>query len=229
MKQVIILFGPPGAGKGTQAELLADKLGYHHFETSKVLEATFREEKPDRVFKIEGQDYKVEDEKNKWEQGLLCSPPFVVFLTIEKIKELAQMKKSIILSGSPRNVFEAEREIPLLKGLYGENNIKFILLEIKAETTIFRNSNRKICELMRHPILFNKETEKLTQCPLDGSKLVKRKGLDDPKVIKKRLEVFREQTFPVLEHIKKEGLSISKVNGEQTVSDVFEDVLKAVK
>ncbi|MEK7541189.1 MAG: nucleoside monophosphate kinase [Patescibacteria group bacterium] len=228
-KQVIILFGPPGAGKGTQAELLADKLGYYHFESSKVIEACFKNESPEKVFKIEGEDYKVEDEKKRWEQGLLNSPPFVVFLMIEKIKELAEVGKSIIFSGSPRTVYEAEKEIPLLKELYGQENVRFILLEIGAETTIFRNSNRRICELIRHSILFTKETENLTLCPLDGSKLVKRKGLDDPETIKKRLEIFKEQTFPVLESVEKEGLSVNKVNGEQTVSDVFKDVLKVAK
>lgn len=228
-KQIIILFGPPGAGKGTQAELLADKLGYYHFESSKVIELCFKNESPEKTFEIEGKSYKIEDEKNKWEQGLLNSPPFVVFLMVEKIKELAEMQKSIIFSGSPRTVYEAEREIPLLKELYGQGNIIFILIEITAETTIFRNSHRRICELIRHSILFNKETEQLTKCPLDGSKLVRRKGLDDPEVIKKRLEIFKDQTFPVLKRAKKEGLSVKKVNGEQTVSDVFEDVLKVVK
>ena len=144
----------------------------------------------------------------------------------EKIKELAKEGKSIIFSGSPRTVYEAEKEIPLLKKLYGKENIRFILLEITAETTIFRNSHRKICELIRHSILFNPETEKLTKCPLDGSDLVKRKGLDDPETIKKRLEVFKEQTFPVTEVIEKQGLKLNKINGEQTVADVHRDVLK---
>ena len=66
-KEVIILFGPPGAGKGTQAELLADKFGYYHFESSKIIEASFKNESPDKVFEIEGKSYKIEDEKEKWE------------------------------------------------------------------------------------------------------------------------------------------------------------------
>lgn len=228
-KQVIILFGPPGAGKGTQAELLSDKLGYHHFESSKVIEACFQNESLDKVFEIEGKTYKIEDEKKKWGQGLLNSPPFVVFLMIEKIKELAENQKSIIFSGSPRSVYEAEREIPLLKDLYGKDNIKFILLEIKPETTIFRNSHRKICELMRHSILYNKETEKLTECPLDGSKLVKRKGLDDPETIKRRLEIFKNETFPVVESVENQGILAKKIDGEKSVADVFENVLEALK
>lgn len=228
-KQVIFLFGPPGAGKGTQAELLSDKFGYYHFESSKVIEHCFKTESKDKVFSIEGKDYKVGDEIKKWEVGELNSPPFVVFLMLERIKELAKDEKSIIFSGSPRTVYEAEKEIPIIKELYGKENIKFVLLEITAETTIFRNSHRRICELIRHSILFTKETENLKLCPLDGSMLVRRKSLDDPETIKNRLVIYKEQTYPVLERAEKEGLSVNKINGEQTVSDVFKDVLEAVK
>lgn len=227
-KQVIILFGQPGAGKGTQAEILSDKTGYYHFESSKVIEACFAKESPEKVFEIDGQAFKIVDEKVRWDTGLLNSPPFVVNLMVEKIKDLAGEEKSIIFSGSPRTVYEAEKEIPLLKDLYGAENIRFVMLEISPETTIFRNSHRRICELIRHSILFSQETEKLTKCPLDGSDLVKRKGLDDPETITKRLEVFKEQTLPVAKVIEKFGIKMHKVNGEQSVADVFKDVLKAV-
>lgn len=226
MKQVIFLFGQPGAGKGTQAELLADKLGYYHFESSKIIEHCFKTENPDKIFSIEGKNYKVADEIKRWEAGELNSPPFVVFLMLEKIKELAKEDKSIIFSGSPRTVYEAEKEIPLIKNLYGAENIKFILLEISAKTTIFRNSHRRICKLIRHSILFTKETENLKLCPLDGSKLIRRKGLDDPETIKNRLAVYKEQTYPVTHYIEKEGILVRKVNGQQSVSDVFKETLE---
>ena len=220
-KQVVMLFGPPGAGKGTQAELLSDKTGYYHLESSKVIEACLKREDPEKVFKIDGQSYKVKDEKKRWETGLLNSPPFVVFLMEEKIKELAEEEKSIIFSGSPRTVYEAEREIPLL--------IRFMLLDIKAETTVYRNSHRRICELVRHSILFSPETEKLTKCPLDGSDLVRRKLLDDPETITKRLEVFKNETFPVIKVIENQGIRLHKINGEQTVADVHGDVMKSIE
>lgn len=229
MKQVIILFGQPGAGKGTQAEILSDKTGYYHFESSKIIEFHIKNDSPEKVYEIDGKNYKMSDEKIGWETGLLNSPPLVVFWMVEKIKELAEDGKSIIFSGSPRTVYEADREIPLLKDLYGLENIKFILLEISAETTIFRNSHRRICELIRHSILFSSETESLTKCPLDGSDLVKRKGLDDIETIKKRLEVFKAETFPVTEVIEKQGLHLHKVNGEQSVSDVHKDIVEAIK
>jgi adenylate kinase family enzyme len=66
-------------------------------------------------------------------------------------------------------------------------------------------------------------------CPLDGSPLVKRKGLDDLETIKKRIEIYKEQTYPVTEIIKKEGLAVQKVNGERTVADVHKDVFLAIK
>jgi len=228
-KQVLILFGQPGAGKGTQAELLSENLGYYHLESSKIIEACFKKEADEKVFTIDSQDYKIADEKKRWLSGELNSPPLVTFLMTEKIRELAEMGKSIIFSGSPRTPYEAGKEIPTLKELYGQENIKFVQIEISPETTIHRNSHRRICELIRHSILFNKETEKLTKCPIDGSDLVRRKGLDDPETIKNRLKVFAEQTFPVIECIEKEGIKINKVNGEQSVADVYKDILGAIK
>jgi len=228
-KQVIVLFGPPGAGKGTQAELLSEKTGYYHLESSNVIEHCFLVENPEKVFKIDGQTFKVADEKKRWETGLLNSPPFVVNLMVEKIKELAEEGKSIIFSGSFRTVYEAQIEVPLVKELYGENNVKFIWFDISPEITILRNSHRRICELVRHSILFSPETEKLSLCPLDGSKLVRRKKLDDPKVIEKRIKIYKEETFPSVKIFKKEGILVNKINGERSVADIHKDILKAIK
>jgi len=227
-KQVIIIFGPPGAGKGTQAELLSEKLGIYHLESSKVIERCFNNEDPEKIFSINGKNYKVADEIENWKNGSLTSPPFITSLMMKEIEKLFDQEESLILSGNPRTVYEAEKEMPVLDKLYGKENIRIILLEISAETTIFRNSNRKICELMRHSILFNKETEGLTICPLDGSKLVRREGLDDPESIKVRLKEYAERTLPMVEYFQKNNFKIHKINGEQNVADVHKDVLKAI-
>lgn len=228
MKKIIILFGPPGAGKGTQAELLADKTGYYHLETSKVIEHALNNEDPEKVFEIEGKSYKVADERKRWESGELTSYPFAVTLMLGKIKELAEQEKSIIFSGSPRSVYEVDKEIPLVVDLYGLENITFFMLDIKPETTIHRNSNRRICELVRHSILFTKETEHLKLCPLDGSKLVRR-GLDKPEAIKRRLEVFKEETYPVVAEIEKKGIKVHKINGEPSVAEVHESIISFIE
>jgi len=234
-KQVIILFGPPGAGKGTQSELLAEKKGLYLFETSKILEREFKKaeelskDSPERWVAFEDEKFDILNEREIWKSGVLCSPPFVTYLCIKEFKRLAEEGDNLILSGSPRTVYEAEREMPVLEDLYGKENIHIFMIEIGAEVTIFRNTHRKICELMRHSILFNKETEKLKLCPLDGSKLMKRKDLDDPETIKTRLVQYKERTLPLFEYFKSGGFHVEKINGEKTVAEVHEVILEKLK
>ena len=227
--KVIIILGPPGSGKGTQAELLAEKLSLFYLETSKIIEAEVTKAKKGEVVKVKGKNYSLIEEKKLWETGNLCSPPLVTFWVKNKIKELTKEGKGITMAGSPRTLYEGEAIIPLLKKLYGPKNIKVILLEITPQETIFRNSHRRICQLMRHPILFSKENEKLKTCPLDGSKLIRRKGLDDPETIKVRLKEYKERTYPLIECFKREKLKVKKIDGSPPPAIVFKNILKALK
>ena len=234
-KQVIILFGPPGAGKGTQSELLSEKMGLYLFETSKMLEREFKSaqnlpaDAKERFVEIEGETFDVLNEKEIWKRGELCSPPWVTYLTKKELQRLHDDGDNIVMSGSPRTVYEAEREMPLLAQLYGKENIHIVLIEISAEVTVFRNTHRKICELMRHSILFNDETKTLTICPLDGSKLTNRKDLDDPETIKTRLLQYKERTLPLFTYFKNSGFDVHKLNGEGSVAKVHQNILDILK
>ena len=146
----------------------------------------------ERFVEVDGEKFDVLHEKDLWKKGILCSRPYVTKLVISEIEELFEEERNLVLAGSPRTVYEVEKEIPVMEKLYGKENIKVILIDIKAEVTIFRNSHRKICELMRHSILFNDETKALKICPLDGSKLVNRKDLDDPEVINQNRQIQRK-------------------------------------
>lgn len=229
LKLVLILLGPPGSGKGTQASLLAEKLNLHYLETSKVLEKAFSEKGRVRENKkyliVAGKKYYFKDEKKLWEKGFLCSPPFVTELVKQEIQELYSQGKNLVLAGSPRTLYEGQQLTPLLIKLYGKKNLKIILLSLSQKESIFRNSHRRICSLMRHPILYNKETIQLKHCPLDGSELIQRKSLDMPETIKVRLKEYKKRTLPLVDYFESQGFEIKKVRGAQSVADVFKDIL----
>ena len=235
MKQVIILFGPPGAGKGTQSELLTEKFGLFSLESSKIIEREFKkmeklpQDSPEKFVECFGQKIDVLVEMDNWKKGILTSPPFATTLIMREIQRTFDQGESLMMSGSPRTVYEAEKEMPMLVELYGKENIKIILIEISQETTAHRNVNRKICELMRHSILHNQETQKLTLCPLDGSKLVKREGLDNPETITTRLVQYKERTLPLFDYFKKNGFKVEKINGEKSVAEVHENILDLLR
>ncbi len=229
-KLVVILIGPPGCGKGTQAELLADKLSLFYFETSKIIEQNVMSAGKDEFVAVGGKNYSLVHERELWVSGILCTPAVVSYWVKNKFTELAKEGKNLVIAGSPRTLLEGREVMPLLKKLYGKNSIKIIEIALSPAETIWRNQRRRICELMRHPILSTKkEFLKLTNCPLDGSKLMKRKGLDDPEIIKTRLKEYKERTFPLIEYFKKQGFKVKKVNGEQSVEGVFRDILQTIK
>lgn len=221
--------GPPGAGKGTQAELLDEKIGSYYLETSKIIEANIMDAKKGGYEMVNGKKYALVKERENWLSGILNTPEVVAFWIKNKIRELSGEGRDIIFAGSPRTLYEGKEVIPLLKKLYGAKNIKVALIEISPEETIRRNSRRRICELMRHPILSTeKQFLELKNCPLDGSKLLRRKGLDDLETIKIRLREYKERTHPLMRYFTKEGLKVNKINGEQSVQKVHGDILKAI-
>jgi adenylate kinase family enzyme len=152
------------------------------------------------------------------------SPPVVAHIMQEKIRQLYESKKDIVTSGSLRTLYEAEHLYPILEELYGKENIKVFSLKLDPEQSIHRNSHRRICELMRHSILANEETKNLSLCPVDGSTLLQRKGLDDAETIKIRLKEYAERTEPVFEYLKQHKIAIKELNGDRSVAEVFYDI-----
>ena len=226
--RVMVVLGPPGSGKGTQSQLLAEKFGFFQWEASSIVGNAIENAKKGEFIKIEGKKYFFEDQAKIRRQGLLWDGCFVFYFTKKKLEELVREGKGIVISGSPRNQEEAKKIVPLLKKLYGAKNIIIFALKLSPKETIWRNSNRRQCELVTHSILYNKETVKLTKCPIDGSKLFRRKD-DNPEIIKVRLKEYREKTFPVFDIFRKNGIKVKEINGEQSIADVFKDILKILK
>jgi len=225
--KVIIVLGPPGSGKGTQSELLAEKFGFFQWETSSIVGGIIERAKKGEFVIIDGKKYYFEEQGKIRKKGMLWNSNFILYFTKKKIEELAKEGKGIIMSGSPRTLDEGKKLIPFLKKLYGKKNIVVMALKLTPAATIWRNSRRRECELATHSILHTKETERLTKCPLDGSKLMHRKD-DNPEIIKIRLKEYKEKTFPLFQLFKKQDLRVEEINGEQSVADVFRDILKAL-
>jgi len=226
-KIVIIVMGPPGSGKGTQAELLAEKFNLSHVESSEIIEKNLAKAKKGDFVIVKDKKYFLLEEKKLREGGGLTSFPLITFWMTSKIKELAKEGKGIAASGWPRSQYEIKEETPIFKRFYGKKNVKVILLELSDKEVIWRNTHRKTCELMRHPILFTKETFNLKKCPFDGSKLLIRKD-DTPGVIKVRLNEYRKNTLPVVDYLKKQGMEVKKIDGSPPPAIIFRNILKAL-
>ncbi len=220
-KQIVIFIAPPGAGKGTQADLFAEKFGFSHLESSKILESRLagQENPPDPEIREAWRLYK---------KGELMTPSLVARLIIEEIEKLHHEGKSIIFSGSFRTLEEAEKEIPVAEKLYGRDNIKIFYITLSEEESVKRNSERRICEKNRHPIPrpeYDPKFEGITTCPWDGSPIITR-ALDKPEIIRERYRVYKAETEPVLDYFREKGYKVIEINGEQPIEKVFEGILE---
>ena len=226
--KLVILIGPPGSGKGSQALLLADKKKMRHLEVSKLLERRFLNAKEKESIKIEEREYQLKEQERRWREGLLCEDAFVAKVVEENIEKLKDETEPILLDGYPRTKVQASLAFSFLLSLYGKEGIFVIYLDIEEEESLKRNTGRRICSLMRHSIINIEETKDLTICPVDGSSLEKR-IMDDPEKIKIRLKKFKEETVPAIEYMEEQGIKVIKIDGMGSISDVFFRVLKEVE
>lgn len=217
-KKIIIILGPPGSGKGTQAENVAESFNFFHLETSKLLE---------EVVRSKSRDPEIEKLREQFFSGVLLEPKFVAKVVIDKAKELARQNKSIVFSGSPRTLYEAENEMPVFEKLYKKENIFIINLNISEKESIKRNSSRRICSVCRYPIPNLPKSKFLDKCLKCGGKIIKRE-IDDPKIIKTRLKEYKSRTLPVIDYLKNRGYKIHKINGNQSIENVFDDIKEIV-
>lgn len=217
-KWAVFLIGPPGSGKGTQADLLAEKFGLTHIQTSKLGEAKINDAE------LVKNDPEVAEVKRLYDKGELFPPPWTVKIVLERSKELAEEGKGIVFSGSPRTIYEAENEIPYFENLYGKENIKIVNLKIDETESLNRNIHRRICKANGHPIPNFEQFKDMKLCPHDGSEIVTR-SLDTEETIKTRNEVYHKRTEPILDFLEKKGYKIMDVNGVQSIQKVFEEIL----
>ncbi|HEY4499744.1 MAG TPA: nucleoside monophosphate kinase [Candidatus Paceibacterota bacterium] len=224
MKKVAIIYGPPGAGKGTQANLLASALGFIHFDTGKYLEQLVNDPALQN-------DPIIQREKANFNAGVLCTPEWVLEIVRKKVNHLSNAGFSLAFSGSPRTMFEAfgdeknESLLSVFEKEFGKENIFVFLLQVKSETSILRNSRRLICSVCGTVLLTNSYSGQT--CPLCDASL-RRRSLDVPEVIRVRLKEYAERTEPIIQNMRERGYSIHEIDGEPAPFQVFEEIKKVI-
>lgn len=218
-KRAVIFIGAPGSGKGTQADLLADEYGYFHLESSRVIEEKFAAHPDDPV---------IQREKEHWRTGKLVDSALVRQWMSERMEELATRGESVVFSGSPRTLEEAQFEVPLLERLYGERNLTILHLKLTREVSIRRNSSRRICKASRHPIPNLPAYAGLTKCSKDGSELITR-ALDTPETISIRYDTYLDETAPVLGYFAGRGYSVVNIDGDSMIDAVHAKIAQTLE
>lgn len=212
---VIILYGPPGSGKGTQANLLAKKLGLVHLDTGRMLEAMiYSPEKANDPFTLK--------QRGLFESGKLLDSDWVFSLMKANIEQVHAAGLGIVLSGSPRTLPEAQKLVPEIAGLYGKDKIHVFVLEVPENVSMERNQARLVCSFCDAPLL-TRYVGNPTACPVCGGKLVKRK-VDNPETIKVRLVEFHALTEPIFSYMEEAGYAVHRIKAEGAPYEVFTQI-----
>lgn len=214
MGRYIVLLGPPGAGKGTQAQVLAEKTGLAHISSGDI----FRE------------NLKNQTELGKLAQGYMnrgeLVPDDVTIAMIRERLSRPDCAEGAILDGFPRTPAQAEALSAMLEELNGKV-VSVPYISVPGEVLIERLSGRwtcRTCGKVYHSV-YN-PPEKAGICDDDGGELYQRED-DQPATVEKRIKVYMEQTSPLIEHYRKAGL-LAEIDGTQPIEEVTRQLLKAI-
>ena len=206
----LVLMGPPGAGKGTQGELLAKKLGINTISTGVMLRTAIKEQT-----EIGKQVDKLISE------GKLVPDDIMVKLVKERLQK-PDCQNGFILDGFPRTTAQAEA---LTQS--GVKIDKVLSLEVADEVIVERLSSRRECSKCGAPYnVISNKPEKEGVCDKCGGDLIQRAD-DNPDTIKNRLDVYHTQTEPIKEYYEKLGLLVT-AQGEEELSDTTKNVDRAL-
>lgn len=220
MIRAVILMGPPGSGKGTEAALLSQALHLTHFDTGWYLETVVNNPQ-------HADNAVIKRQKKLFDQGQMMDEVWVAATINERIEKLARSGADIILSGSPRTVDQAFGSdtqtgiMILLERYYGKENVIIIYLRVKPETSILRNSQRLICSGCGRPA---PPGDPETVCISCGGRLIRR-SLDTPLVIRRRLEEFRAKTLPLRAAFEEHGYRVVEVDAEGEPQEVCKEIM----
>ncbi len=208
----VIMLGAPGAGKGTQAKQIADKYNIPHISTGDIFRAN-----------IKNGTELGKKAKTYMDQGLLVPDELVVELVADRIQQ-DDCKNGFVLDGFPRTIPQAEALDAALENI-NEKMDYAIDVDVPDENIIKRMSGRRAClncGATYHIVSIPTKVEGI--CDRCGNPVVLRDD-DKPETVKKRLEVYHEQTQPLIDYYKKQDI-LRTVNGVQPMEEVFKAIVE---
>lgn len=209
---ILVFLGPPGAGKGTQAKLLSQRMGFLHLSTGDLLREAVKNQTP-----------LGKKAKEYMDRGELVPDELIVQL----IEETMPKDGNVILDGFPRTVNQALALEEMLK-VKGEKISKVLFFDVPDEVIIDRLSGRRVCSKCGAVYHVKYNPSKVEGvCDLCGGTLVQRDD-DKEEVVRKRLEVYRKQTQPLVEFYQERGI-IYKLDAGKGVEELFEEVKGLVR
>lgn len=211
----IIMLGAPGAGKGTQAKMLADKYQIPHISTGDIFRANIKNNTE------LGQKAKV-----YMDQGMLVPDELTCDLVVDRIKQ-EDCKEGYILDGFPRTIPQAECLDKALETL--NDKIDYAVdVEVPDENIIRRMSGRRACTSCgaTYHIVYN-PTKEEGICDRCGKELVLRED-DAPETVTKRLAVYHEQTQPLIDYYRNKEV-LAEVDGTKDMQEVFDAIVNILE
>ncbi len=206
----IILLGPPGGGKGTQAKRIVEKYGIPHIATGDILR--------DAVAKGTELGKKA---KEYMERGELVPDEIVIGIVKERIKK-PDCEKGFLLDGFPRTINQAEALDDMLKEL-GKKIDAVIYIDVPEDEVVKRISYRRSCRKCGavYNLIYSppKEDNKCDKC---GGELYQRDD-DKEEVVRQRFKVYMENTAPLIEYYEKRGI-LYRVDGTKSIDDVWQQI-----
>ena len=207
----IIMLGAPGAGKGTQAKKIAAKYGIPHISTGDIFRAN-----------IKGGTELGMKAKTFMDQGMLVPDEITIGMLMDRIHE-EDCKNGYVLDGFPRTIPQAESLTEALKGM-GAAIDYAVNVDVPDENIVSRMGGRRACVACgaTYQVEFNapKTEGVFDTC---GEKLVLRDD-DKPETVQKRLNVYHEQTQPLIDYYKNAGV-LKEVDGTKNMEAVFLDIV----
>ena len=211
----IVMLGAPGAGKGTQAKMIAAKYEVPHISTGDIFLAN-----------IKNGTELGKKAKEYMDQGLLVPDELTVDLVIDRLSQ-EDCAKGYILDGFPRTIPQAEA-LDAALSKRGEKMDYAIDVDVPDENIVNRMSGRRACTGCgaTYHIVHN-PSKKGDVCEVCGETLILRDD-DKPETVQKRLTVYHEQTQPLIDYYTQQGI-LKTVDGTQDMNDVFTDVTKILE